>query len=194
MVLRGFPGSSAGKESACNAGDSSLIPALERSPGEGICHTLQYSWVSLVAQMMKNWPTMRETWVGSLGWQDPLEESMTTHVSILAWRISMDKGAWWATVHGILQDRILEWVALPFSRGSPQPRDQTQVSCFAGGFFTSWATREAQEYWSGKPRPSPVDLPDPGIKLESPALQADSLAVEPPRKPKNTGVGSLSLL
>ena len=43
----------------------------------------------------------------------------------------------------------LEWVAFPFSRGSSQPRDQTQVSCIAGGFFTSWATREAQEYWSG---------------------------------------------
>ena len=53
------------------------------------------------------------------------------------------------TVHAILQVRILEWVALPFSRGSSQPRDWTQVSCIAGGFFTSWATREAQEYWSG---------------------------------------------
>ena len=52
-------------------------------------------------------------------------------------------------VHGILQARILEWVAIPFSRGSSQPRDQTQVSHTAGGFFTSWATREAQEYWSG---------------------------------------------
>ena len=53
------------------------------------------------------------------------------------------------TVHGILQARILQWVAFPFSRGSSQPRDQTQVSCIAGRFFTSWATREAQEYWSG---------------------------------------------
>ena len=48
------------------------------------------------------------------------------------------------TVHGILQARILEWVAFPFYKGSFQPRDQTQVSCMAGGFFTSWATREAQ--------------------------------------------------
>ena len=52
-------------------------------------------------------------------------------------------------VHGILQARILEWVAIPFSRGSSQPRNQTGVSCIAGGFFTSWATKEAQEYWSG---------------------------------------------
>ena len=48
------------------------------------------------------------------------------------------------TVHGILQARILEWGAVPFSRGSSHPRDGTQVSCFAGGFFTSWATREAR--------------------------------------------------
>ena len=53
------------------------------------------------------------------------------------------------TVHGILQARILEWVAFPFSRGSSQPRDQTQVSRIAGRFFTNWAIREAQEYWSG---------------------------------------------
>ena len=53
------------------------------------------------------------------------------------------------TVHGILQARILEWIAFPFSRGSSQPRDQTQISCIAGGFFTNLATREAQEYWNG---------------------------------------------
>ena len=53
------------------------------------------------------------------------------------------------TVHGILQARIFEWVAFPFSRGSSQPRDQNQVFHIAGGFFTSSATREAQEYWSG---------------------------------------------
>ena len=53
------------------------------------------------------------------------------------------------TIHGILQARILEWIIIPFSRGSSQPRDQTQASHIAGGFFTSWATREAQEYWSG---------------------------------------------
>ena len=52
------------------------------------------------------------------------------------------------TVHGILQASILEWVAFPFSRGSSQPRNRTQVSCIAGRFFTSWVTREAQEYWS----------------------------------------------
>ena len=53
------------------------------------------------------------------------------------------------TVHGILQVRILEWIAFPFSRGSSQPRDRTQIAHIAGRFFTSWATREAQEYWNG---------------------------------------------
>ena len=81
-------------------------------------------------------------------------------------------------VHGILQARILEWVVFPFSRGSSQLRDQTQVSSIAGGFFTSWATREAQEHRRGWPIPSPVNLPDPGIEPESPALLEDSLPTE----------------
>ena len=81
-------------------------------------------------------------------------------------------------VHGILQARMMEWVAFPFSRGSSQPRDRTRISCIAGWFFTSWATREAQEYWSGQPIPPPEDLPDPGIKPGSPALQVDSLPTE----------------
>ena len=82
-----FPGSSAGKGSACNVGDPSLIPRSGRSPGEELGYPLQYSWASPVAQVVKNPPAMRETWVQSLGWEDPLEEGMTTHSSILAWRI-----------------------------------------------------------------------------------------------------------
>ena len=78
-------------------------------------------------------------------------------------------------VHGILQARVLEWVAFPSSRGSSQPRNGTQVAHTAGGFLTSCVTREAQEYWSGLPIPSPADLPDPGRERGSPALQADSL-------------------
>ena len=57
--------------------------------------------VSLVAQMVRNPPAMRETWVRSLAWEDPLEEGMATQSSILAWRIPMDRGAWWTTVHGV---------------------------------------------------------------------------------------------
>ena len=89
----GFPATSAGKESTCNAGDPGSIPGSGSSPGEGICYPLQYSWVSLVAQTVKNPPAMRETWVRSLGQEDPLEEGMATHSSILAWRILVDRGA-----------------------------------------------------------------------------------------------------
>ena len=78
-----------------------MISGWRRSPGEGIGYPLQYSWASLVAQTVKNLPTMWETWVGSLGWEDYLEESMATHSSIIAWRISMDRGAWRATVYGV---------------------------------------------------------------------------------------------
>ena len=72
----GFPDSSVGKESTCNAGDLGSIPGLGRSPGEGIDYPLQYSGASLVAQLVKNLPAMWETWVRSLGWEDPLENSM----------------------------------------------------------------------------------------------------------------------
>ena len=82
-----FPDSSVGKESACNAGDSGLIPGSGRSAGEGIGYPLQYSWASLVDQLVKNQPAVQETWVRSLGWEDPLEKGKATHANILAWRI-----------------------------------------------------------------------------------------------------------
>ena len=83
----GFPGSSAGKESACNAGDPDSIPGSGRFAGEGIGYPLQYSWASLMAQLVKNLPAMWETGPRSLGWEDPLEKGKATHSSILAWRI-----------------------------------------------------------------------------------------------------------
>ena len=124
---------------------------------------------------------------------------------------------WTIEVHGILQARILVRVAIPFSGGSSQPRDWTQVSCIVGSSFPAepqgkpkntgvgslsllqwifpiqepkqsllhcrWilyqlSCREAQEYWSGWPISSPEDLPNPGIKLGSPALQAVSLPTQ----------------
>ena len=66
----GFPDSSVGKESACNAGDPGSIPGLGNA-GEGIGYPLQYSWASLVAQLVKNLPAKRGTWVRSLGCKDP---------------------------------------------------------------------------------------------------------------------------
>ena len=77
---KGFPHSSVGKESACNAGDPGLIPVSGRSAGEGIGYPLQYSWAFLVAELVKNLPAVRETWVRSLGWEDPRGESLSTPV------------------------------------------------------------------------------------------------------------------
>ena len=89
-VRGGFPDSSVSRASVCNAGNPGSIPGSGRSPGEGIGYLLQYSWASLVAQLVKNLPAMWETWVRSLGWEDPLEKGQATHSSILGlpWSLS----------------------------------------------------------------------------------------------------------
>ena len=92
-------------ESSLNVGDPSANPELGSFSGEGIDGPLQYSWAYLVAQMVKNPPAVWETWVQSLGWEQTLEEGMATHSCILAWRILMNKGTWWATVHGITKSQ-----------------------------------------------------------------------------------------
>ena len=63
-------------------------------------------WVFLVAQTVKNPPAVWETWVRTLGWEDPLEKGMATNSNILAWRTPKDRGAWWATVHGVAKSQI----------------------------------------------------------------------------------------
>ena len=95
----GFPGSSAGKKATCNAGDPGSIPGSGISTGEGIGYPLQYSWASLVAQLVKNPPAMWETWLRSLDWEDPLEKGKATHSSILVWRIP------W-TIRGVSKNQI----------------------------------------------------------------------------------------
>ena len=107
LISFGFPHNSVGKESAWNAGDPSSIPELGRSTGERIGCPLQYSWASLMAQLVKNPPTMRETWVRSLGWEDLLEKGKATHSSMLAWRI----------VHGVtkIRTQLSDWTEPRFS-------------------------------------------------------------------------------
>ena len=96
-----FPHSSADKESACNAGDPGLIPGSERSPGEGIGYPLQYSWTSLVAQLVKKSPAMWETWFQSLGWEDPVEKGKTIYtLQYSGLENSMD-----CIVHGVTKSR-----------------------------------------------------------------------------------------
>ena len=104
LILKGFPDSSVGKESVCNAGDPGLIPGLGRSRRRDRLPTPVFL-DSLVAQIVKNLPVMQETWVRSLGWEDPLEEGMATHSSILAWRNPMDRGAWRAAVHRVTKSQ-----------------------------------------------------------------------------------------
>ena len=94
-----FPGGSDGKESACNTGDPSSIPGSGRSPGEGIGFPLQYSWASLVDQMVKNLPAIRETWIRSLGWEGPLDAGMATH------SVFLREEAPWTEEPGGLQSR-----------------------------------------------------------------------------------------
>ena len=99
---------------------------------------------------VKNLLAMQETQVWSLGWEDPLEKRMATHSNILGWRIpwtvhakSLQSCPTLCNPMDFTWPWILDWVAFPFSRGSSQPRGWTQVSCIAGSFFTSCATREA---------------------------------------------------
>ena len=95
-VFSGFPHGSAGKESACNAGDPSFIPGLGQSTGEGIGYPLQYSWASLVAQLVKNPPAMQETWVRSLGWEDSRGEGKGYPLKYSGLENSLD-----CVVHGV---------------------------------------------------------------------------------------------
>ena len=80
------------------AGDRSLIPGSGRSAREELGYPLQYSWASLVAQLLNNLPAMQETWILSLGWEDPLENRKATHASILAWRVP------WTIAHGVAKE------------------------------------------------------------------------------------------
>ena len=95
----GFPDSSVGKESICSTGDPGSIPGLGRSAGEGIDYPLQYSWPSLVAQLLKNLLAMWETWVGSLGWGRSPGEGKGYSLQYSGLENSMDY-----TVHGVTKE------------------------------------------------------------------------------------------
>ena len=96
IYWRCFPHSSVGRESSCNAGEPGSIPGSGRSAGEGIGHPLQYSWVPLVAQLIKNLHAVWETWVRSLGWEDSPEEEKGYPLQYSGLENSMD-----CIVHGV---------------------------------------------------------------------------------------------
>ena len=120
-ITKGFSHSSVGQESACNAGDPSWIPGWGRSAGEGKGYPLQYSGLEIsMDHIVHQFSSVQS--LSHLQLCDPTDY----------------------TVPVILQARILEWVAFPFSSRSSWPRNQPWVSCIAGGFFTNWAVKEAQ--------------------------------------------------
>ena len=112
ILQSGFSGGSDGKESAYNVGDLGSMPGSGRSPGEGKeRYPLQYSRAFLVAQMVvKNLPAMQETWVQSLGWDDPLEKGMATHSSILAWRFHGQRSLAGYSPWGRKESDMTEWL------------------------------------------------------------------------------------
>ena len=101
-LMLGFPDSSAGKESTCNAGNPGSIPGSGRSTGEGIGYPLQYSWVSLMVQLVKNSPAMRETWIRSLGWEDSPGEGKGYPLQDSGLENSLD-----CIVHGVTQLQLV---------------------------------------------------------------------------------------
>ena len=126
-VCLGFPCGSTSKESACNVGNLGLIPGLGRSPGEGKVYPLQYSGLENSTDCIVHGVTKSRTQLSNFHFT-----SLITHHS-----------SFYPLHHVHLSTMTYKaWVVIPFSRGSSQPRDQTQVSYTAGRFFTSWATRE----------------------------------------------------
>ena len=101
------PGSSDGKESTCNEGDPGSIPGLGRSAGVGLGYPLQYSWASLVAQLVKNLSVMQETQVQSLGWEGPLEEGKGYSLQYCGLENSRD-----CIVHGVAESDMTDRLSL----------------------------------------------------------------------------------
>ena len=111
---------SVGKESACNAGDTGLIPGLERSAGEVIAYTLQYSWASLVAQLVKNLLATQETWIRSLGWEDPPGEGKGYPLQYSGLENSMD-----SIIHEVANS--LTWLSNFHFHASPSIKSQAVI-------------------------------------------------------------------
>ena len=147
---------SAGKESACKVGDLGLIPGLGRSPGEGNSYPLQYSGLENSMDCIVHGVPKSQTWLNDFYFLRVSAVSISSTEtgpsrfgsvvvlvvqSCLTLCNPMDCSLPCYFVHGTLQARILEWVAISFSRGSSRPRDLTWVSSIAGRLFTVWATR-----------------------------------------------------
>ena len=162
----GFPGSSlvTCKESTCNTGDPSSIPRSGRFPRKWTdYYPLQYSWGSLVLQTVKHLPALWDSWVGKT-----LEEDMATHCSILAWRIPMDRGAWWATVHGVTKSwtwltKVIQIIICVLSHSV---LTDSFITPSTGAHQDPVSMEFSRpEYWNGLPFPSPGMFPIQGSNL-----------------------------
>ena len=145
-----FVGGSDSKESACNVGDLGLIPGYGRSPGGGHGNPLPYSCLENLhgQRSLEGYSPCGSKELYSTEWLNAAQYSMfhcmcsaLSHVWLFAtpWTVALQA----PLSMQILQARILEWVAISFSRGSSRPKNWTPVSCIAGRFFTDWAIREA---------------------------------------------------
>ena len=150
-IYQGFPGGSAGKESTCNAGDLGLIPGLGRSPGERNGSPLQYSGLENSMDRTVHGVTESRTRLSNFYFHFQGYLLVTVVVVELLSHVwlfcnPMDCSLPGPSVHGFLQARILEWVAISFSRGSLQPRDQTCVFCIGRQILYPWTTTEVLRY------------------------------------------------
>ena len=166
ICVGGFPGGSDSKQPTCSVGDLGLTPGLERSPGEGNGYPLNSSCLGNPMDRGAWWATLHgvtksQAWLTSahlifilicISLTPNGIETLFTCLFFVSISVSiLNVFPIWENIQtpllmGILQARILEWVAMSSSSESSQPRDPTQVSRIVGGFFTIWATSEAQEY------------------------------------------------
>ena len=146
-VFLGFPRGSAGKESICNVGDLGSIPGLRRPSGEGKGYPLLYSGQESSLDSIVHGVAKSQTWLSNFHFHTWNAYACTRFVKLLQSCLTlcytMDCSSPGSSVYGILQARILELVAMPFSKGSSPSRDWTRVSSIVGRFFTIWATRVA---------------------------------------------------
>ena len=143
LSAMGFPTGSAGKEFACNEGDLGSVPDLGRSPGEGKGSPFQYSGLENFMACIVHGVAKSRTWLSTFHFQFVCACSVDQLCLTLGGPVDCSPTG--SSVRGIFQARVLQWVAISFSRGSSRSRDRTQVSCIAGRRFTVWATREARE-------------------------------------------------
>ena len=144
LTIKGFPSGSAGKESACNVGDLSLIPGLGRAPAEGKGYPLQYSGLENSTDCIAHGISKSQTRLGDFQKKIVLRPNKDYLSKTCVWLFATPRTvAYQAPLSMEFSRQELEWVAISFSRGSSWPRDRTWVSRIAGRRFTIWATRES---------------------------------------------------